>query len=75
MVSGTCITYRQNPLHYRAMSNGLILGADLHVRVFCYVIGGKSEIFATIITAGLTVETRKFRKHASTINPLRCGAL
>lgn len=51
------------------MSNGLILGADLHVRAFCYVIGEKSEIFAQIITAGLTAGTRKFRNYAITINP------
>lgn len=69
MASGMCITYRQNPLHHRAMSNGLILGADLRVRVFCCVIDRKREIFATIITAGLTAETRKPRNHVP-INPL-----
>lgn len=57
MASGAFITYRQNPLHHRAMSNGLILGADLHVRAFYYVIGEKSEIFVLIITAVLTVGT------------------
>jgi len=47
------------------MSNGLILGTDLHVRAFCYVIGEKSEIFARIITAGLTAETQNFRNYAT----------
>lgn len=51
------------------MSNGLILGADLHVRAFCYVIGEKSEIFTQIITAGLTAGARKFRNYATAINP------
>lgn len=43
------------------MSNGLILGAELHVRAFCYVIDEKSEIFARVIMIGLTAGTQKFR--------------